>query len=130
MECLMLRRLGADEANAVEQIAVLGLQLREPIQKLDDARAELNKLSAQFPKATPEGKEDLKKAANKVKTMISYWESTARRLQDAMKEHEGRIPNIPSPDCPLPSHLTPDQVEWKRILLRRVHRLIAEENGG
>lgn len=60
---------------------------------------------------------------------IEMAEDDAHCLSMVIEEHERIIPNIPAPDVPLPSHLSEEEAAWKRLLLRRVHRLIAEENG-
>ncbi len=128
MECLLLRNIGESEANAVQMVANLGKYLPMVVHRRDEARREKNLLSAQFAKASPEEREQLREKSKALDISIRVDEIDFNTKDSQIREYEAMIPNIPDPEIPLPSYLSAEQVAWKRTILRRVHRLIAEEN--
>ncbi len=128
LECLLLRKLGEDAIRAVNAVHNLGPTLGRLVQRRDELRAEKNLISGQFKGATAAEKLTLRDRSKEVAAEIAHHERETSELQATIERYEALIPNVPELDVPLPSHLTEEEVAWKRLLLRRIHRLIAEEN--
>lgn len=129
MECLLLRGRDERTIRAINTIHEIGPRLAQAIHRRDSLRAEKNILSGRFRTADAAGKEALRARSKEITADIEKAEDDANSLSREIEECERIIPNIPATDVPLPSHLSDDEAAWKRLLLRRVHRLIAEENG-
>ena len=86
-------------------------------------------MASAFKGATPERKQELQQRGTQIKAEIPAKKAEVEKLKLEIKAAEMILPNIPHPEVPLPSHLTGEELEWKQLVLRRVHRLMSEYEG-
>ena len=124
MECLLLRHLSPDAIEAINLVVKYGPELNYLIGLRDTKRAEKNLLSGRFGAATPAERVELRNQSKALSDHINLLDSDIKVLETLVTDNCARIPNIPSPDVPIPQ----EDEAWKRTLLRRVHRLIREDS--
>lgn len=128
MECILLRNPGEDIIHALNTIRVVGPECDALLKTIEAQRAERNTLSAKFKSATPTERADLQARVKELKVELATNEARQVALDAHLKDLESLVPNIPSPDVPLSKDLSQEDAEWKKLLLRRVNRLVAEYN--
>jgi seryl-tRNA synthetase len=99
-----LARRGA--AEEVDRLLELDERRRELNTRIDDGRAEQNKVSEQVEKAAREGKADdpevkkLREASSALKAQLKQLEPELGELKQSQDELLATLPNLPSPEAP------------------------------
>ena len=111
-----LVKKGVDEAT-LENLKELFATLKSANSKLEDAKAQQNKMSKLFGEYIREKKDvtKLKEQVNSKKEEIVELQSTARKAQEALEEVALAIPNFPDDSVPMGKD-EDDNVEIKKVL--------------
>ena len=125
-EVLGLRGFSEEVVNAIWFIHDTVQKLNQVQQEIEALLAEKNSQATLFKGATPERKKELQQRGIEIKAEVEKKKVETETLKTAVREAELVLPNIPHPDIPLPKSLQGEELEWKRLMLRRMHRLMSE----
>jgi seryl-tRNA synthetase len=125
-EVLGLRGFSEEVVNAIWFIHDTVPKMNQTQQEVEALLAEKNSQAALFKAATPERKKELQQRGIEIKAQVEKKKAEVEVLKVQVREAELVLPNIPHLDAPLSKALQGEELEWKRLLLRRVHRLMAE----
>jgi seryl-tRNA synthetase len=125
-EVLGLRGFSEEVVNAIWFIHDTVPKMNQVQQEVEALLAEKNSQAVLFKAATLERKKELQQRGIEIKAQVEKKKAEAEVLKVQVREAELVLPNIPQPDVPLSSDLVGEELEWKRLMLRRVHRLMVE----
>ena len=125
-EALGLRGFSEEVVNAIWFIHDTVPKMNQIQREVEILLAEKNSQASDFKGATPERKKELQQRGIEIKAEVEKKKAEVEKLKAEVQGAELVLPNIPQPDVPLPSNLVGEELEWKRLMLRRVHRLMAE----
>jgi len=125
-EVLGLRGFSEEVVNAIWLIHDMVPRMNQTQREIEVLQAEKNSQASLFKAATPERKKELQQRGIEIKATIEARKSEVEKLKAEVQAAELVLPNIPHPDAPLPNSLQGEQLEWKRLMLRRVHRIMTD----
>ena len=129
VEGLLLRGPMSDDLyQALEKVRDLSQESILVGKQIDELRNQRNLLSKSFGSIAKDQQLKVRLEVLSLKTKIEELETRYSTIETECHHQESTIPNIPSPDVPLPSRYTGDLLTHKQTVLRLLSYYIEEYN--